>query len=60
MFKVQMKYIDANDIEEPLMFDCQHVNFDSSGYQFKNIVIDNCVIEDLEVNNDDIASIRIR
>ncbi|MGL5715901.1 MAG: hypothetical protein ACRCX2_22980 [Paraclostridium sp.] len=60
MFKVQIKHIDANDIEEPMMFDCQHVNFNMNGYQFKNIVMDNCVIEDLEVNRDEVASIRIR
>lgn len=60
MFKVHMKHIDANELEEGVMFDCQYVNFDSSGYKFKNIVMDNCVIEDLEVKNEDIASIRIR
>lgn len=60
MYKVQMKYIDANDIEGPIMFDCQYVDFNNDGYQFKNIVMDNCVIEDLEVNHNDIALIKIR
>lgn len=60
MFKVQMKHVDANDVEEGIIFDCQYINFNLDGYKFKNIVIDNCVVDDFEVNNKDIASIRIR
>lgn len=42
------------------MFDCQYFDFDSNKYNFKNIVMSNFIINDLEVSNEDIALIKIK
>ncbi|MDU1539048.1 MAG: hypothetical protein E6902_05450 [Paeniclostridium sordellii] len=55
MYRVQLKYLDINSEENPIMFDCQYFDFDSNKYNFKNIVMSNFIINDLEVSNEDIA-----
>lgn len=60
MYEVQMKYIDVNDIDTPLMFRCENFNVSDNGYKFEKILMDNFEISDLEVSNKDIALIRIK
>ena len=55
-----MKYVDVNDIYEPLTFKCENFNVSSNGYKFENIFIDNFLINDFEVCNEDIALIKIK
>ena len=54
-----MKYMDENNLNN-FNFRCEKFNIDNNGYKFENITIDNFQISDLEVNNEDIASISIK
>lgn len=58
MYDVQMKYADLFDLDV-LNFTCERVNISAKGYKFENIMMDNFIINDLEINNEDIALIRI-
>ncbi|SCJ18275.1 Uncharacterised protein [uncultured Clostridium sp.] len=58
MYRVQLKYLDVNSKENPIIFDCQY--FDSEKYNFKNVVMGNFIINKLEVNNEHIALIKIK
>lgn len=60
MYEVQMKYIDTNDIDEPFMFACENFNVENNGYRFEKVFMKDFVIGDLEVNNEDIALIKIK
>ncbi|XTR38245.1 hypothetical protein ACQQ2T_02415 [Paraclostridium tenue] len=60
MYRVQLKYLDINSEENPIIFDCQYFDFDSNKYNFKNVVLSNFIINDLEVSNEDIALIKIK
>lgn len=60
MYEVQMKYMDANGVYEPLTFKCENFNVNSNGYKFENIFMDNFLINDFEVCNEDIALIKIK
>jgi hypothetical protein len=51
--------MDLNNEDSPIIFDCQHFSFDSEKYQFENIIMNNFVLKDLEINNKDIALIKI-
>ena len=59
MYEVNMKYMDENNLNN-FNFRCEKFNIDNNGYKFENITIDNFQIRDLEVNNEDIASISIK
>lgn len=59
MYEVQMKYLDTN-YNNLLNFRCEKFNIGDSGYKFENIVMENFTISDLEVNNEDIALIKIK
>lgn len=59
MYEVNMKYMDENNLNN-FNFTCEKFNIDNNGYKFENIIIDNFKITDLEINNEDIASIRIK
>ncbi len=58
MYDVQMKYADLFDLDA-LNFTCERFNISAKGYKFENIMMDNFIINDLEINNEDIALIRI-
>ena len=60
MYRVQLKYLDVNSEENPIIFDCQYFSFDSIKYNFKNVVMSNFIINELEVRNEDIALIKIK
>ncbi|GAA0862235.1 hypothetical protein [Paraclostridium tenue] len=60
MYRVQLKYLDVNSKENPIIFDCQYFDFDSEKYNFKNVVMGNFIINKLEVNNEHIALIKIK
>lgn len=59
MYRVQLKYIELNSIDSPIVFDCQQFEFRDNSYQFINIIMNNFYIRDLEVSNEDIALIKI-
>lgn len=59
MYEVQMKYMDENN-QELFNFTCENFNINNNGYIFENITMNNFKIVDLEVNNEDIALIRIK
>lgn len=59
MYEVKMKYMDESNLNM-FNFKCEKFNIDSNGYKFENIIMDNFMITDLEVNNEDIASIMIK
>lgn len=60
MFEVKMKYMDNIENNDLLSFKCEKFDIVNSGYKFENILIDNFQLSDLEVNNEDIASLMIR
>lgn len=60
MYEVQMKYINVEESDNPFAFKCESFSVGNNGYRFENILMDNFIIGDLEVNNDDIALIKIR
>ena len=41
-------------------FTCENFNINDKGYKFENITMDNFILNDLEVNNEDIALIKIK
>lgn len=55
-----MKYMNIGDNDGPFAFKCDNFSVQNNGYRFENILIDNFIISDLEVNNEDIALIKIR
>ncbi|OSB10258.1 hypothetical protein B2H97_09860 [Paraclostridium bifermentans] len=59
MYRVVLKRINTDYLNENMIFDCQYIDFDSSKYRFENIVMNNFVIKDFEVNNEDIELIKI-
>ena len=60
MYRVVLKYMNTDYLSENMIFDCQHIGFDNFKYRFENIVMNNFFIKDFEVNNEDIALIKIR
>lgn len=60
MYDVQMKYINIGDNDSVFAFKCENFSFQNNGYKFENILMDDFIISDLEVNNEDIALIKIR
>ncbi|MEG2985403.1 MAG: hypothetical protein RR835_11930 [Peptostreptococcaceae bacterium] len=59
MYRVKLKYIDVNELNSIIIFDCEQFNIDYDKYQFKNIVTSQFILTDLEVDNKDIALIKI-
>lgn len=59
MYEVQMKYIDENN-HDLFNFTCESFDINSNGYRFENIIMNNFKILDLEVNNEEIALIKIK
>lgn len=55
-----MKYINIGNRDNPFAFRCENFIVENNGYKFENILMDDFIISDLEVNNDDIALIKIR
>lgn len=60
MYEVLMKYINIDDNNSMFTFKCENFSVKSDGYKFKNILMDDFIISDIEVNNEDIALIKIR
>lgn len=60
MYEVQMKYLGLNENNNLLNFKCEKFNIGNGGYKFENIIMENFIISDLEVNNEDIALIKIK
>ena len=60
MFEVKMKYMNNIESYDILNFKCEKFDIGNSGYKFENILMENFKLNDLEVNNEDIASIMIR
>lgn len=59
MYRVKLKYIYSGELDSLITFDCEHFSIDCEKYKFKNIVTSQFVLTDLEVNNKDIALIKI-
>lgn len=59
MYEVQMRYMNENN-PDLFSFTCEKYNIDNDCYRFENIVMDNFRLIDLEVNNEDIAVIKIK
>lgn len=59
MYRVILKYINNNHLNDNMKFDCQYIDFSSSRYRFENIVMNDFIIKDFEVNSEDIALIKI-
>lgn len=60
MYDVQMKYAKLEDFDNITCFKCENFSFYNNGYRFENILMDEFRISDLEVNNEDIALIKIQ
>lgn len=60
MYEVEMKYMQNLRGNDSINFKCENFDIGSSSYKFNNILMDNFKIVDLEVNNEDIASITIK
>ncbi len=60
MYEVEMKYLSNIENDLPVNFKCENFDIGIDGYKFNNILMDNFKITDLEVNNEDIASIMIK
>lgn len=60
MYEVEMKYFTDIQNDESINFRCENFDIGTNGYKFNNILMDNFNIIDLEVNNEDIASIMIK
>lgn len=60
MYEVEMKYFTNIENGEAINFKCENFDIGANGYKFNNILMDNFNIIDLEVNNEDIASIMIK
>ncbi|CEH33032.1 hypothetical protein [Romboutsia lituseburensis] len=59
MYEVQMRYIDFEINKSPFSFRCEKFNIRNNYYRFENVFIDNFIISYLEVNDEDIALIKI-
>ena len=59
MYEVQMRYMNDNN-PDIFSFTCEKYDIDNSCYRFENIVMENFILMDLEVNNEDIAVIKIK
>lgn len=55
-----MKYMNRGNNDSPFEFKCENFSVQNNVYKFENILIDDFIISDLEVNNEDIALIKIR
>lgn len=55
-----MKYMNIGNNDNPFAFTCENFIVENNRYKFENILMDDFIISDLEVNNDDIALIKIR
>lgn len=60
MYEVLMKYMNRGNNDSPFEFKCENFSVQNNVYKFENILIDDFIISDLEVNNEDIALIKIR
>ncbi len=60
MYEVKMKYMDVENNGDSFRFRCEKFNIENNIYKFENIFIDEFIISDMEVNNEDIALIKIR
>lgn len=60
MYDVQMKYAKLGDSDNTTYFKCENIRFYNNGYRFENILMDEFTISDLEINNEDIALIKIQ
>lgn len=60
MYEVEMIYLTNVENDESINFRCENFYIGNNGYKFNNILMDNFNIIDLEVNNEDIASIMIK
>ena len=57
MYEVEMKYSDLFNVYKEKN---QNHPINDKGYKFENITMDNFILNDLEVNNEDIALIKIK
>lgn len=60
MYEVKMKYMDTENEGDLFRFICEKFNIENNIYKFENILTDKFIISDMEVNNEDIALIKIR
>ena len=60
MYEVQMRCMHSENNGNPFSFRCEKFNIENNQYKFENIFIDDFIISDMEVNNEDIALIKIR
>lgn len=58
MYYVKMKYVDNYNLDV-FNFKCEKLNIENNTYKFENIFINDFMISDMEVNNEDIAIIKI-
>ncbi|CEQ23188.1 Uncharacterised protein [[Clostridium] sordellii] len=59
MYRVNLRYEDFESLDKNVLFDCEDFNINRDIYEFKNIVIDKCILKDLEIKNEDITFIKI-
>ncbi|MCR1849560.1 hypothetical protein NSA42_09750 [Paeniclostridium sordellii] len=59
MYRVNLRYKDFESLDKNVLFDCEDFNINRDVYEFKNIVIDQCILKDLEIKNEDITFIKI-
>lgn len=59
MYEVQMRYMNENN-SDLFSFTCEKYDIANNFYRFENIVMDNFRLMHLEVNNEDIAVIKIK
>ena len=52
--------MDVENNGDSFRFRCEKFNIENNIYKFENIFIDEFIISDMEVNNEDIALIKIR
>ncbi|GAA0105226.1 hypothetical protein UT300013_18500 [Paraclostridium sordellii] len=59
MYRVNLRYKDFESLDKNVLFDCEDFNINRDIYEFKNIVIDQCILNALEIKNEDITFIKI-
>ncbi|CEN75757.1 Uncharacterised protein [[Clostridium] sordellii] len=59
MYRVNLRYKDFESLDKNILFDCEDFNINRDIYEFKNIVIDQCILNALEIKNEDITFIKI-
>ncbi|CEN79720.1 hypothetical protein [Paraclostridium sordellii] len=59
MYRVNLRYKDFESLDKNVLFDCEDFYINRDIYEFKNIVIDQCILNALEIKNEDITFIKI-